>query len=55
MKVSYHPAKFGGHRHCDKGDITLVVEEKNSTCCGLNLPLMCITKAHELKAHGISS
>ena len=22
--ISYHPAKFGGHRHCGSGDMILV-------------------------------
>ena len=25
IKVSYHPAKFGGHRHCGSGDIMILV------------------------------
>ena len=25
MNVSYHPAKFGSHRHSDSGDIVALV------------------------------
>ena len=25
MKVSYHPANFGGHRQCGSGDIMVLV------------------------------
>ena len=25
FKVGFHPAKFGGHRHSDSGDIMLLV------------------------------
>ena len=24
LKLSHHPAKFGGHRHCDHGDMILI-------------------------------
>lgn len=37
--VSHHPVKFGGHRHCDSGDMTVLVTEgqdalalKNMAC-----------------------
>ena len=52
--VSHHPAKFGDHRHCGSGDMFLVTEEENSRCTCFNLPLLCISKGHGLKAHGIS-
>ena len=39
--VSHHPANFGGHRYCGRGDIILlVVDEQDSTCSRLNLPLL---------------
>ena len=44
--VSYHPAKFDGHRHWVSGDMFLVVEEQDSSGSHLNLPLLFITKAH---------
>ena len=53
--VSHHPSKFRGHRHCGSGDMLLVAEEENSRCSRFNSPLLLISKAHELKAHGISS
>ena len=28
--VSYHPAKFGGHRHSDSGDIIILVLQDQS-------------------------
>ena len=31
LKVSYHPANFGGHSRCS-GDIILVVEDQDFTC-----------------------
>ena len=52
--VSHHSAKFGNHEHCGSGDIFLVAEEENSRCSHFNLPLLLISKGHELKAHGIS-
>ena len=42
LKVSHHPAKFGGHTLCGSGDMFLVVEGQNSTCSRLNLPLLFI-------------
>ena len=34
--VIQHPANFGGHRHCDSGEVMLVEdEEQDSTCSGL--------------------
>ena len=44
--VSHHPAKFGGHKYCNR--------EQNSTCCGLNPPLMFISQGHGLTAYGLS-
>ena len=39
--VSHHPAKFGGHRHCDSGDMMfLVSKEENSSCSCFNPPLL---------------
>ena len=53
--VSHHPVKFGGHMHCDSGDIVfLVVGEEDSKCSRFNQPLLFISKGHRLKAHGIS-
>ena len=36
--VSHHSAKFGGHKHCGKGDeMFLVVQEEDSICfCNYN-------------------
>ena len=49
--VSHHPAKFCGHRHCDSGDIMLLVaEEENSRCSRFNPPLLFISIGHWLKA-----
>lgn len=29
----HHPAKFGGYRHCESGEIMLIeAEEQDSTC-----------------------
>ena len=44
--LSYHPAKFGGHRYRDKGDVLLVVEGQNSTCPLLNPTLLSISKVY---------
>ena len=38
--VSHRPVKFVAHRHCDCGDITLVVQEEDSTCSRLTLICM---------------
>ena len=39
---SYHPVKFGGHRHCDGGNKTLlVVEEQKFTYYRFILPFIC--------------
>ena len=53
--ISHHPALFGGHRCCDNGDIMfLIVEGQDSTCSGLDPPLMYISKAQSMKVHGMS-
>ena len=44
--LSYHPAKFSGHRYRDKGDVLLVVEGQNSTCPLLNPTLLSISKVY---------
>ena len=44
--LSYHPAKFGGHRYRDKGDVLLVVAGQNSTFPLLNPPLLSISKVY---------
>ena len=47
--VSHHNTEFGGHRHCDCGDmISLVLEGQDSTSACLNLPLLFISKAHRM-------
>ena len=47
--VIYHPAKFGGHRHCCSGDIMfLVVEGQDSICFYFNPPLLLISKAQDM-------
>ena len=52
---SYHPAKFGDHRHCGSGDIMfLVAEDENSRRSHFNPPLLFIFKGNRLKTHGIS-
>ena len=43
--VGRHPAKFGGHRHCRRENMFLVVQEQDSICSRLNLPLLFISKA----------
>ena len=40
--VSHHPTKFGGHRHCDSGDMVLVVEGQDFSCSRLN-GLYCLS------------
>ena len=52
--VTHHLAKFGGHRHRDRGDMFLVVKEPNCTCSRLNPPVLFIFKGHGLKVHDIS-
>ena len=52
--TSHHPAKFDGYRYCSEDIIFVVVEEQDSTCFRLNLPLLFISKVHSLKAHGVS-
>ena len=47
LKVSHHPAKFGGHRHYGSGDrMFLVVEVQDSSCRCFNPPLVFIFKVH---------
>ena len=47
LHLSHHPAKFGGARHCDSGDlIFLAIEEQAPTCSCLNPPLLFISNAH---------
>ena len=46
--VIYHPAKFGGHRHCCSGDMFLVVEGQDSICFYFNPPLLLISKAQDM-------
>ena len=43
--VSRHPAKFDGHSHCRRENMFLVVQEQDSICSRLNLPLLFISKA----------
>ena len=51
---SYHPVKFGGHRHCGGGDKTLlVVEEQKFTYYRFILPFILLYSAIS-KAHGMS-
>ena len=52
--TSHHPAKFDGYRYCSEDIIFVVVEEQDSTCFRLNLPLLFISKVHSLKVHGVS-
>ena len=49
--VGHHPAKFGGPKHCSIGHMFLLVD---STSSRINPPLLLTSKAHGLKAHGIS-
>ena len=30
LKISHHPANFGGHRHCNGGNVTVFVCHVNS-------------------------
>ena len=47
VKVSHHPDKFGGYRHCGSGDITfLVAKEEDFRCSHFNPPLLFISKGH---------
>ena len=42
--IKHHPAKFGTHRHYVSIYIMfLVVEEQDSTCSHLNLPLVLVS------------
>lgn len=50
--MSHHSAKYGAHWHLGSADIIfLVVKEKDSTC--LLISAITISKAHDIKAHGI--
>ena len=51
LKVSHHPTKFGGHRHCGSGDVFLMVERQYSTCSHLNAPFLLICKRNCRKLH----
>ena len=52
---NHQTGKFGGHRHCDSGDVKFLVEkEKSSRCSRFNLPLLFISKVHGLKPYGMS-
>ena len=56
LMVNHHPAKFGGHRHCNSGDMMFpVVEGQDSTFPRFYPPLLFISKGHGLKAHGKSN
>ena len=50
--ISYHPAKFGGHRHRDS-DMFLVAKGQNSRFSWFNQLLLFISKGHGLKAHRV--
>ena len=55
-QASYHPAKFGGHRHCGSGDITFLVVDKQDFTCFLE-PHYCLSLKHiacPLLTHEIS-
>ena len=45
MEVSYHPVRFGGHRHCGRGDIMEVsyhpVRFGGHRHCGDIMTLVC--------------
>ena len=42
--VSHHPTEFIGNGQCGSGDIMFsVVEEQDSACSRLNLPLLFIS------------
>ena len=54
--VGYHPANFGGHRHCGSGYIiSLVVEEENSRCSRFKSLLRFIFKGYGFKARDTSN
>ena len=38
VKVSYRPAKFGGHRHCGSGNIMFLVAEDETSRCSRFIP-----------------
>ena len=53
--LSYHLAKFGGHRHYGKEDLMfLVVEEEDSRCSLFNTSLLVISKGHSMKVYNLS-
>ena len=52
--LSDQPPRFAGHWRCGGRDMFLVVEGQDSRCSCLNPPLLCISKAHGMKAHGMS-
>ena len=52
--VSHHPTKFDNDRHCDGGDMMiLVIEGQDSTWPCLNPQLLFISKAHGMKSHDL--
>ena len=38
--ISHHPAKFNGHKHCDSGDMTFLMVERQ---------LLFISEAHGMR------
>ena len=51
--VSHHPVNFGGHSHCGSEDMFKWFKSKIPDG-PLNLPLLLMSKAHAMKAHGMS-
>ena len=51
LKVSYHAAKSGDHRHCGSRDIMFLVDEgEDSRCFSFNPVLLFISKEHGFKS-----
>ena len=45
LTVKYYTVKFHSHRHCGGGDMSLVVEEQESTCW-LSFTITIFSKVH---------
>ena len=52
--VSHYPVELGGLRHCGSGDMFLVDIFFRISPVNLNITLLFISKAHDMKAHDMS-
>ena len=52
--VSHYPVELGGLRHCGSGDMFLVDIFSRISPVNLNITLLFISKAHDMKAHDMS-